>query len=212
LKKDTSGLISDSFDEIFVLSVKRPELKDCENLKLKELAARQGKHPVDAMLDLAVADDLKTEFYTTIGCSLSYLSEIVRSDLALLGVSDGGAHTKFFTAGRYPTETITRLVRDNQVLSLEEAHWKLSAQPAWCAGFRDRGTIREGAPADIVVYDYDKLNVLPMEIAYDMPGGEWRRVQRAEGYHYVLVNGEVTMKDDKPTGATSGKLLRHGQG
>jgi N-acyl-D-aspartate/D-glutamate deacylase len=211
LKKDTSGLISDSFEEIFVLSVKRPDLKQWENLKLGEVAQRQGKHPVDAMLDLAVADNLKTEFYTTIGCSLPYLSEIVRSDLALLGVSDGGAHTKFFTAGRYPTETIARLVRDNQVLSLEEAHWKLSAQPAWCAGFRDRGTIREGAPADMVVYDYDKLKVLPMEITYDMPGGEWRRVQRAEGYNYVLVNGEVTMQDDKPTGVTSGKLLRHGQ-
>ena len=51
-----------------------------------------------------------------------------------------------------------------------------------------------------------------MEVAHDMPGNEWRRVQRAEGYHYVLVNGEVTIKDDQPTGVTSGKLLRHGQG
>ena len=75
------------------------------------------------MLDLAVADNLKTEFYTTLGCSLSSLSEVVRSDLTLLGVSDGGAHTKFFTAGRYPTETIQRLVRENPVMSLEEAHW-----------------------------------------------------------------------------------------
>jgi N-acyl-D-aspartate/D-glutamate deacylase len=212
LKNETSGRISDSFEDIFVLSVKRPDLKQWENMKVGEVAAKQGKHPVDAMLDLAVADNLKTEFYTTLSCSLSNLSEVVRSDLALLGVSDGGAHTKFFTAGRYPTETITRLVRDNQVLSLEEAHWKLSAQPAWCAGFKDRGTLREGAPADVVIYDYNKLNVLPMEVAYDMPGGEWRRVQRAEGYHHVLVNGEVTIKDDQPTGVTSGRLLRHGQG
>jgi N-acyl-D-aspartate/D-glutamate deacylase len=49
-----------------------------------------------------------------------------------------------------------------------------------------------------------------MEVVHDLPGNEWRRVQRAEGYHYVLVNGEVTIKDDKPTGTTSGKLLRHG--
>jgi len=164
------------------------------------------------MLDLAVADNLQTEFYTTIGCSLSYLAEIVRSDLTLLGVSDGGAHTKFFTAGRYPTETIQRLVRENQVLSLEEAHWKLSAFPAFCAGFRDRGTLREGAPADIVVYDYDNLKVLPMEVAHDLPGAEWRRVQRAEGYRYVVVNGAVSIENDRPTGATSGKLLRHGRG
>lgn len=212
LRKDTSGLISDSFDEIFVMSVARDELKQYENLKIKEVAARQNKHPVDAMLDLAVADDLKTEFYTTIGCSLPHLAEVVKSDLTLLGVSDGGAHTKFFTAGRYPTETIESLVRENEVMSLEEAHWKLSALPAWCAGFRDRGTLREGAPADMVVYDYERLRVLPMEITHDMPGDEWRRVQRAEGYHYVLVNGEITIRDDKPTGTTPGMLLRHGQG
>ena len=188
------------------------DLKEFENLKIKEVAARQGKHPVDAMLDLAVADNLKTEFYTTIGCSLPYLSEIVQSDLTLLGVSDGGAHTKFFTAGRYPTETIESLVRENEVMSLEEAHWKLSALPSWCAGFKNRGTVREGAPADLVVYDFDNLKVLPMEIARDLPGDEWRRVQRAEGYHYVLVNGEVTIRDDTPTGETPGKLLRHGEG
>jgi N-acyl-D-aspartate/D-glutamate deacylase len=212
LRKDTSGLISDSFEEIFVMSVESSDLKEFENLKIKEVAARQGKHPVDAMLDLAVADNLKTEFYTTIGCSLPYLSEIVQSDLTLLGVSDGGAHTKFFTAGRYPTETIESLVRENEVMSLEEAHWKLSALPSWCAGFKNRGTVREGAPADLVVYDFDNLKVLPMEIARDLPGDEWRRVQRAEGYHYVLVNGEVTIRDDTPTGETPGKLLRHGEG
>lgn len=212
LRKETSGLISDSFEEIFVMSVENSDLKEFENLKIKEVAARQGKHPVDAMLDLAVADNLKTEFYTTIGCSLPYLSEIVQSDLTLLGVSDGGAHTKFFTAGRYPTETIESLVRENKVMSLEEAHWKLSALPSWCAGFKNRGTIREGAPADLVVYDFDSLKVLPMEIARDLPGDEWRRVQRAEGYHYVLVNGEITIRNDTPTGVTPGKLLRHGEG
>ena len=70
------------------------------------MVKRQGKHPVDVMLDLAVADDLQTEFYTTIGCSLPFLAEIVRNDLTILGVSDGGAHTQFFTADRYPTETL----------------------------------------------------------------------------------------------------------
>ena len=91
-----------------------PQLKDAENLTLRELAKRQGKHPVHVMLDLAVADDLKTEFYTTIGCSLPYLAEIVRNDLAILGVLNGGAHTKFFTAGRYPTEILQSLVREKK--------------------------------------------------------------------------------------------------
>ena len=212
LRSETSGIVSDSYGAIYVHRVMNSELKSCENLTLHELSQRQGKHPVDVMLDLAVADDLKTEFYTTIGCSLPFLAEIVQNDLAILGVSDGGAHTKFFTAGRYPTETIEKLVREHGILSLEEAHWKLSAVPARCAGFRDRGTLQEGAPADIVVYDYARLRVLPQEIAHDLPGNEWRRVQRAEGYRYVLVNGQVTMQDDKTTGVTPGRLLRHGQG
>ena len=71
--------------------------------------------------------------------------------------------------------------------------------------------LREGAPADVVVYDYENLKALPMEVARDLPGGEWRRVQRAEGYHWVLVNGEITIENDKPTGKTPGKLLRHGK-
>ena len=212
LRSETSGIVSDSYGAIYVHRVMNSELKNCENLTLHELSQRQGKHPVDVMLDLAVADDLKTEFYTTIGCSLPFLAEIVQNDLAILGVSDGGAHTKFFTAGRYPTETIEKLVREHGILSLEEAHWKLSAVPARCAGFRDRGTLQEGAPADIVVYDYARLRVLPQEIVHDLPGNEWRRVQRAEGYRYVLVNGQVTMQDDKTTGVTPGRLLRHGQG
>jgi N-acyl-D-aspartate/D-glutamate deacylase len=61
-----------------------------------------------------------------------------------------------------------------------------------------------------VIYDYDGLRVLPGEIAHDLPGGEWRRVQRASGYKYILVNGEVTIRDDQPTNIRSGRLLRHG--
>ncbi len=211
LRKETSGLITDSYNEIFIHGVTNPALKEFENLTLQEAAKRQGKHPVDTMLDLALADNMKTEFYTTIGCSMKYLAEIVRDEQTLLGTSDGGAHTKFFTAGRYPTETLETLVREHGILTLEEAHWKLSGMPARCAGFRDRGTLQEGMAADLVVYDYDNLKVLPMEIAHDVPGGEWRRIQRASGYRYVLVNGEVTIENDATNGVTPGRLLRHGQ-
>ena len=126
------------------------------------------------------------------------------------GVSDGGAHTKFFTGGRYPTEFLSRIVREEQMCSLEHAHWRLSALPAHCAGFRDRGTLVEGAPADVVVYDFDALAALPTEVVHDLPGGEWRRVQRARGYRFVLVNGAVTIEDDRETATHSGRLLRHG--
>lgn len=86
----------------------------------------------------------------------------------------------------------------------------LSALPAHCARFRDRGTLVAGAPVDIVVYDLEKLDWLASEVVHDFPGGEWRRSQRARGYRFVLVNGEVTIEDDRETGRHSGRLLRHG--
>lgn len=82
--------------------------------------------------------------------------------------------------------------------------------PATVAGFTGCGVLVEGAPADVIVYDFDKLAVLPEEIVHDLPGGEWRRIQRASGYRYILVNGEVTIRDDEQTQTFSGALLRHG--
>ena len=174
---------------------------------------KMGKHPIDVMLDLAVEEGLETEFFAAPpNVSLDNLQEIIDDPYVLLGVSDGGAHTKFLTAGRYPTETLTRMVRDNKMLTLEEAHWRLSALPAQVAGFTGRGTLTKGAPADVIVYDYDNLAVLPHEIVHDLPGNEWRRIQRAKGYRYVLVNGEITIRDDIETNTHSGRLLRFGDG
>jgi N-acyl-D-amino-acid deacylase len=87
----------------------------------------------------------------------------------------------------------------------------LSALPAQLAGFRDRGVLRPGCPADVVVYDPENLKVLPMEVVHDLPGGEWRRIQKASGYRNVMVNGQITIEDDEQTETYSGKLLRHGK-
>ena len=210
LKNDPTGAVTASFDDVIILEVKREDMKHLENLTLREAGEKEGKHPVDAMLDLAVADDMATTFYSpAVGEKNEFLKELV-NDSTLLGVSDGGAHTKFFCGGRYSTESITRMVREMNMMSLEEAHWRLSAQPAACAGFKDRGVLREGAPADIVVYDYDNLEILPTEVVHDLPGKEWRRVQKAKGYRAVLVNGEMTLENDQNTGNIPGKLLRHG--
>ena len=65
---------------------------------------------------------------------------------------------------------------------------------------------------DVVVYDAERLACLPTEVVHDLPGGEWRRIQRAQGYRWVLVNGEVTIAEDRETGTHSGRLLRHGAG
>jgi N-acyl-D-amino-acid deacylase len=95
-------------------------------------------------------------------------------------------------------------------MSLEQAHWRLSAYPAQAAGLKGRGFLAEGAPADVIVYDFDTLDSLPQERVWDYPAGEWRLIQRAKGYNRIIVNGRTTFIDDECTGATPGKLLRHG--
>jgi N-acyl-D-aspartate/D-glutamate deacylase len=198
--------------EIVIVEVHRPELKHLENMTLRQVAEREGKHIVDVMLDTALADDLLTDFYArAINSPLDLQKEVVAYEYVIPGASDGGAHTKFLTAGRYPTEFLTKHVREHHTLSLEDAHWRLSALPAYCAGFNDRGLLREGQAADIVVYDFDRLTITPVEVLHDLPGGEWRRVQRAEGYRYIVVNGETTHIDGKSTGECPGQLLRHGR-
>jgi N-acyl-D-aspartate/D-glutamate deacylase len=164
-------------------------------------------------LDIVVQDELKTELFTMPpNQSIENLQEMMDNPYVLFGVSDGGAHTKFLTAGRYPTEALIKIVRKHKMMSLEDAHWRLSALPAQLAGFSERGVLKVGAPADVVVYDFENLEVLPTEVVHDLPGDEWRRVQRAKGYRYILINGEVTIENDEQTNTYSGRLLRHGGG
>ena len=140
------------------------------------------------------------------------VKDIICSNQAIPGLSDGGAHTKFQTLGRYPTEYLAKHVRDHELMDLEEAHWRLSTYPAMAAGITDRGYLKEGAPADIVVYDMDALNIGEIEKAWDYPAGAWRLIQRPKGYEHIFVNGEETFADGECTGATPGKLLRFGSG
>ena len=190
-----------------------PELARYCGRTLGEIAAEQGKHHIEAMLDIGIAGDLKVLFRTNELSSTDHkkVGELVRNQHIMPGISDGGAHTKFFTGGSFTTDMITWLVRDTGELTLEQAHYRLSYLPAQAAGFLDRGFLREGAPADIVVYDLANLKRVPdvdYEVAYDFPANEWRRIQRAEGYRWVLVNGVVTFKDGVCTNATPGQLLR----
>ncbi len=116
-----------------------------EGFTIGEIAAREGKHPVDAMLDIACAGNLKVGFATKlIETPPESMKEIANSSVALPGVSDGGAHTKFVTTARYPTELISYWVREHEIMSLEAAHWRLSSYPALAAGLKDRGFLPRG--------------------------------------------------------------------
>ena len=195
---------------------RQPDLQQYVGRSVGQIATEEGSHPIEAMLDLSIAGDLNVEFLgPDKGSNAAFMAEMMDSPYAIPGVSDGGAHTKFFTGGAYTTDFLTWLVRDEQMVTLEEAHYRLSALAAHAAGFRDRGVLREGAAADIVVYDMEELAIDPPwigEVVDDLPAGEWRRVQRARGYRSIMVNGEVTFEDGDCTGATPGRLLRHGRG
>jgi N-acyl-D-aspartate/D-glutamate deacylase len=210
--EDANPVGNQGIEALFVGSVENPELRGAEGRSVGEIAAESGAHPVDAMLDLALRDGLRTTFETPPRTyDMDAMREIANFAFSLPGVSDGGAHIKFSTLGAYPTEFLSELVRDAELMSLEDAHWRLSAYPAHAAGVRDRGYLREGAPADVVVYDFDGLAMLPPEIARDFPGGEWRRIRKARGYRATIVNGAATFEGDDCTGSTPGQLLRHGR-
>ena len=193
------------------------ELEHYVGRSVGDIALEEDKHHIEVILDLSLAGDLNVEFLgPDKGSNAEFMAEMMNdSPFAIPGVSDGGAHTKFFTGGSYTTDFLTWLVRDEQVVSLEEAHYRLSNLPAQAAGFMDRGTLAEGAAADVVVYDLGELAIDPPwigNIEHDLPAGEWRRVQRAVGYKAIIVNGEITFSDGECTGATPGQLLRHGLG
>jgi N-acyl-D-amino-acid deacylase len=209
---ETLNIVFGEFHKFIARKVRNPDLKlKYEGLSVSQIAEKEGKHVIDAMLDLSVADDLRTEWAGPVeNANVAGYRDLMNSPYTMPGVSDGGAHVKFITPAIYPTEVLSWLVRETGILSLEEAHFRLSGLMAWAAGFKDRGTLREGMAADIVMYDLNTVNSRPSEILYDLPANEWRRVQKADGYKHIMVNGEITFNDGNCTGATPGTLLRNG--
>lgn len=208
----SAPFVSGPVSGIVVDSVANPENQQYVGLTIAQLGTAMGRHPADAMLDLAISEQLQTVFYVVpFNYREDLLDEILQNEWTMPGVSDGGAHTKFLNFGRYPTNMLQDLVRERGSYTLEEAHYRLSALPARAAGFSDRGTLEAGRAADIVIYDFENLHMLPAQIVHDLPGDEWRYVEKAEGYRYIMVNGELTFVDGVCTDAIPGKLLRHGK-
>ena len=180
------------------------EVREDRNLKyegknIAELAEMMGKHPMDAMLDLAVDEGLRTEFTfdSAQGTDRTAVSEILNHPYTHPCVSDGGAHTRYQTLGCWPVNMIADRVRDQGMMSLEKAHYKMSSLPASIAGFTDRGILKEGYAADIMVYELDNLGLQFDSPVYDtdFPGGERRIIQKAKGIRFTIVNGDVTFTE-----------------
>ena len=182
-----------------------------EGMSIAEIAQAEGKHPLDAFLDLALNEDLETEFgHPAGGPEDDARAAHITNPYVHISVSDGGAHTRFLTNSVWPVYFLSHWIRDNELMTLEQAHYKISALPAWFSDFKNRGTLRVGDWADIIVYDLDKLGFEYDKPRFDtdFPGGERRLVQKPTGLRYTMVNGAVTFEGNDCTGALPGKLLR----
>ncbi len=201
------------WDRVRAVEVVHERNYQYEGLTVNEIAEKMGKEPLDAFLDLALDEGLETEFTTP---PLDTEQEINNHGKSLLdpythiSVSDGGAHTRFTTHSVWPVFWLSYWIRDRELMTLEHGHYKMSALPAWITDFKERGTLRVGNWADIIVYDLDKLGLLHDKPIYadDFPGGERRLIQKPTGLLYTIVNGTVTFEGNDCTGALPGKLLR----
>jgi N-acyl-D-aspartate/D-glutamate deacylase len=174
-----------------------------------ELAHEAGAEPLDWFLDLSLAEDLRTQFLVAgppDRARLDAIATMIRSPVTMAGSSDAGAHLLSFCGADFPTRLLTEWVPD--VLSFEAAVARLTAIPAAVHGLGDRGTIRPGARADLVLLDPDRLGVGATRYVADFPAASGRYVVDAEGYAAVIVNGETLLENGKHTGALPGHILR----
>jgi N-acyl-D-aspartate/D-glutamate deacylase len=183
--------------------------------KIGEIAQQQKKKPFDAMLDIAVADELRTSFMTqTFGddeASWKMRADSWRDPRTIIGASDAGAHLDMIDTFACGTALLGAAVRDRGLMTMEDAIQQLTQAPAELYGIRDRGTLRPGAHADVVVFDPDTVGVGPVHTRYDLPGGAGRLYAEAEGVAHVLVNGVEIVRGKELTGDRPGTLLRSGR-
>ncbi|MBW2425222.1 MAG: amidohydrolase family protein [Deltaproteobacteria bacterium] len=130
----------------------------------------------------------------------------VKDPIVMAGSSDGGAHLASFTGADYTTRLLAEWVPDT--ISLEQAIWRLSGMPATVHGLKDRGFVRRDAWADLVVFDPERLSAGEAYLAKDFPGNTERYVVDAEGYRFLIVNGEIVLEEGKPTDARPGHVIR----
>jgi len=175
-----------------------------------EIANERGSDPLDTFFDLSLEASLETPFRTRSNeVAQQFIQHVVASGLdapiAMAGSSDGGAHLASFTGADYTTRLLSEWVPGT--LSMEQAIWRLTGMPATVHGLRDRGFIRAGAWADLVVFDPARLAAGDAYLARDFPANTERYVIDAEGYSHLVVNGQVVLEGREPTGLLPGRLV-----
>jgi N-acyl-D-aspartate/D-glutamate deacylase len=176
---------------------------------LMEAAHAMGKSLPDAMLDIAVRDDLKTEFQLkgVIHADANEVIKILTHPLIHIGASDAGAHVSQFCGAGDTSDLMERFVRKLGVMTLELAVRRLTGDLADAWGIANRGRIKPGYAADLVIFDPETIARREEEFVSDFPGEAHRYVCHAEGIEHVIVNGQVVRSGDHYTNARPGCIV-----
>lgn len=182
--------------------------------RVGDIAAERGASNFGTFLDISIADELRTIWWPTPqdedAESWRLRAELWQDPRAMIGGSDAGAHLDRMCGAPYPTRFLADSLRGRKLIPVEQAVRMMTKVPAELFGLRDRGVLREGAIADVVVVDPVTVDSGPATLVSDLPGGSARLVAESVGIRRVLVNGTAIIVDGQPTGATPGTLLRAG--
>jgi N-acyl-D-aspartate/D-glutamate deacylase len=176
---------------------------------LAEIAQTERKELGDVILDLALADDLETEFQLkdALNADKPSVAKLLDHPLLHFGASDAGAHITQFCGTGDTTHLLEHYVRDTGQMTLERAVHRMTGELARDWGLRDRGTIAVGQAADLVLFDPARVACAREEFVNDFPGEANRYVRHGSGYAAVVVNGEIVRSDDRYTEARPGRVV-----
>jgi N-acyl-D-amino-acid deacylase len=201
------------WDLVYMIKASTPANKHLEKKSVAEIARVRGQDVIDAFLDLSLEEGLDTEFQTSsTNGDEQAVAEIICSPYVLVGQSDAGAHLIYDAGFGYATRLLGYWIREKKIMSLEEGVRKLTFMVASIFGLGDRGLLRPGMAADLVLFDPATVRECEPEMVQDLPGNEKRLVQKATGIEMTIVNGEVLIEKGNHTGALPGTVVGNGNG
>ena len=176
---------------------------------MAELAQAKGVHPVELMIDMALERDLKMFFRQPIANEdQSQVLDMMKHPRSVITFSDSGAHVSQIMDSSLQTHLLSYWVREKQAMTLAEAVKQITYNTATMWGLHDRGLVREGMAADLVVFDADTIGARMPDVVHDLPAGAKRLKQTADGILNTVVNGEILLTNNEHSGAVPGRLLR----
>ncbi|MFJ7293486.1 N-acyl-D-amino-acid deacylase family protein [Streptomyces collinus] len=182
---------------------------------VKDIAEERGQEPFECLVEICAMDDLRTVLWPmptdNDPASWALRAETWQHEDVLLGGSDAGAHLDRMCGAPYTTRFLGDCLRGRKLVGLEQAVKMLTDDPARLFGLRERGQVREGWHADLVLLDPERIDAGPATLVHDLPGDSPRLDSRALGVRAVWVNGVEAIRDDVVTGAVPGRVLRSGR-